>query len=153
MQHLSEIILGPGPGMVGDLMADLVAPLLVPRELAEVVPRVWVRPRSWNLGQARGSVACPRGPERRLRGKMGLREVLEAGSDPLSWGNVGPCGLLLFLTVTMRNVGELTPAVYARLKAGFKRLRRHQSFADVRGGVLAIETTRNRLEGTWHPHQ
>jgi hypothetical protein len=60
--------------------------------------------------------------------------------------------LLLFLTVTEKNSEKLTPAVYARLKANFKRLRRHASFKAIRGGVLAIETTRNREEETWHPH-
>ena len=59
---------------------------------------------------------------------------------------------LLFLTVTMKNVERLTPEVYAKLKRCFKRMRRHRSFAAVRGGVLAIETTRNHQAATWHPH-
>jgi len=60
--------------------------------------------------------------------------------------------LLLFLTVTVKNPEKLTPKVYRDLKANFKRLRRHKSFEHIRGGVLAIETTRNHKEGTWHPH-
>ncbi len=60
--------------------------------------------------------------------------------------------LLLFLTVTLKNVEGLTPAVYRDLKTNFKRLRRHASFKHILGGVLAIETTRNREAGTWHPH-
>jgi len=60
--------------------------------------------------------------------------------------------LLLFLTVTVKNPEKLTPKVYEELKENFKRLRRHGSFKNIRGGVLAIETTRNRQEGTWHPH-
>ncbi|MFI5340842.1 MAG: protein rep [Candidatus Methylomirabilales bacterium] len=59
---------------------------------------------------------------------------------------------LLFLTVTLKNVERLTPDVYRGLKANFKRLRRHVSFKHILGGLLAIETTRNHKEGTWHPH-
>ncbi len=57
----------------------------------------------------------------------------------------------LFVTLTMRNVSDLTPSAVRGLRRAFGKLRHRKLWKDrVLGGVAAVEVT-NEGNG-WHPH-
>ena len=58
------------------------------------------------------------------------------------------------LTLTVRSEpGEPLAAVHARLRDGFRAIRKTYEWqTHVEGGVYTIETTRNTATGAWHPH-
>lgn len=56
----------------------------------------------------------------------------------------------LFVTLTMKNVDDLSLGAVRDLRRAFGRFRRHKFFARCKGGVAAMEVT-NAGNG-WHPH-
>lgn len=56
----------------------------------------------------------------------------------------------LFLTLTMRNVEDLSGGAVRDLRRAFGRFRRMKTFGLVRGGVASIEVT--NIGNGWHPH-
>jgi len=68
-------------------------------------------------------------------------------------GLVGAMNSPRFLTLTERDTDEPLTVRMNRLTAAVKKLRRTKAWkANVCGGVMVWETTRNVAAGTWHPH-
>jgi len=56
------------------------------------------------------------------------------------------------LTLTTLNLEHLTPSSVSAFGKAITQLRRRDVFAEVRGGIRSIETTRNRRNGSWNLH-
>jgi hypothetical protein len=156
----------PGPGTVTEFLGDefglldryelqsaLVETLEQTEHHRHLVPKVarchrsfrhWRCDRSHDWAEAENSCSmrlCPHCSRRRSLTLAGRVEAFVVGNTPLR-----------YVVLAERNSFDLAEGI-ASLWAAWTRLRRWVRWKrKVKGCIVALEVTRNRENGTWHPH-